>query len=118
MSADVIVKADIDLAKILDAINNVGNKLSSLATTIKNHDGRLENIEGKVRDLEINQVELKAFGKDIKSLNTNVNDLLEDVERLCRKQAKNSFVLEGGVKILMWLGSLVIAAYATWLVTS
>ena len=139
MSADAIVKADIDLAKILEAINSVGNTVASLTTTIKDHSERLKDVEGKVRALELNHVALQALEKDIKALCKGQNDLQDDIEAIRRSQTKltnsvnasqteltnslnalqgkqdtNSFILQGSGKVVGWILSIVLTAFATW----
>jgi len=135
MSPNDIVKANIDLAKILEAINSIGNQLSSLTTTIKDHSPRLKDVEVLARKLELDQTELKSLEKDIKMLVRGQEDLKEDVDGIRKAQTKlnkcfsdelnllkgnqdkNSFLLAGGGKVFAYILGLVITAIVTWWVT-
>ena len=108
---------EIDLLKIFDAINAVGQQVAAIQVDLKHqtkniqeHEERLDQVESRVSILERSHQEASNL---LVQVNRNVTLIVEDVESLLTRDKRNAYIWGGAVKVIGWfIGTLVAVGVA------
>lgn len=128
MSKDKEIKQTVQTVEVtvLEEIRRLVHKtqthMASLDTNVKHletyilsHGQRLDHVESKVQKLELANVELRGFGRDIKAIQSTVEGLDDSMQRLVRSNVRNSFVLDGGTRVFWIVMSNIAVAVCAFL---
>ena len=103
---------------------DINTKISVLQTrqehfseTLSVHSTKISNSEDKIHVMELEQVKLKNFGKDIETMNCSLGLLCDDVKHIKARQQRNNFLVDGGNKIFWIVLSNSITFFLTIVVT-